>query len=568
MINFFKFLNNFEKKYYFILIFFGVLNSIIEILGLSLMFPLFEILLGDNESRIISFLKKSSLYHYGDEYIFLIIILLIGIVYVIKFFISLLIIYFGNLIKQNIKIQVQKKIMNNFFKRTFLSHSKDSISVQLRTVTTESESALIAVETFFLFIVEILILIFIGFFLFFNFFNISIIMSIILSIVFLIYFVFFNKKIRNLGERRILEENLIFKNIFNSLSIFREIKFLRKESFFLDKIYNNLSRLKKINIINVLIQNFTRNFLELFIVFIILITLYYSKYILDLSNSEIISSLGIFLAAIIRAFPSITKIFNQIQVMTFRNKSTEVISKILNEKETATDKEYLKQKYELNKNISLKNIKFSYSERDLLFNDLNLEIKSNECIGIVGKNGSGKSTLLDILTGVILPDKGEVLVDDISIYKNLLSWQSNIIFLSQKNFLFEGSILSNIILDNKFEQANQSKFLDCLKVTNLEDFILNLPEKENTLIGSNNLNLSGGQQKKIHITRALYHLDIQKKLLIFDEPFENLDLETKSNFLKYINELKKTHTTIIISHQPDDLIICDKLYNVEKLRFV
>ena len=196
MRNFFRFLNNFEKKYYFILIFFGVLNSIIEILGLSLMFPLFEILLGDNESRIISFLKSTSLYHYGDEYIFLIIILLIGMVYVIKFFISLLIVYFGNLIKQNIKIQVQKKIMNNFFKRTFLSHGKDSISVQLRTVTTESESALIVVETFFLFIVEILILIFIGFFLFFNFFNISIIMSIILSIVFFIYFIFFNKKIR------------------------------------------------------------------------------------------------------------------------------------------------------------------------------------------------------------------------------------------------------------------------------------------------------------------------------------------------------------------------------------
>ena len=134
------------------------------------------------------------------------------------------------------------------------------------------------------------------------------IMFFIFAMLFALYFFIFDKKIKFFGYKRIVEENYIFKNISESLSIFKEIKFYNKENFFLNKIFNNLEELKKITIFNFLVNSLTRNFLELFLVLILLISLYYSKYILAYDNSTIISSLGIFLAAIIRSFPSISKI--------------------------------------------------------------------------------------------------------------------------------------------------------------------------------------------------------------------------------------------------------------------
>ena len=133
MKNFFNFLAQFNKWYYFLFILLGLLNSIIEILGLSLMFPLFEILLGNGESKFISFLKdKKIIANYKSEEIFTLILISILIVYITKFFISILIVYLNNLIKQNIKIEVQKKILNNFFERDSISHGKDSIPIQIR----------------------------------------------------------------------------------------------------------------------------------------------------------------------------------------------------------------------------------------------------------------------------------------------------------------------------------------------------------------------------------------------------------------------------------------------------
>ena len=566
MNSFFSFLGQFEKKNYVILIILGLINSIIEILGLSLMFPLFEILLGNNDSKILSIFKDINfLKNYNTENIFLFILLLIASIYILKFLISLLIVFYNNLIKQNIKIEVQKKILNNFFIRDYIRHGEDNIPTQIRIVTSESESALIVVETFFMFLIEIFILVFIGFFLLINFFKISVIMLSVFITIFIIYFFFFDKKLKILGEKRILEQNLIFKNIYSSLSIFREIKFLNKEKFFLNKIFKNFYKLRRITLINVFINNITRHLLELFVVFIVVISLYYSKFVLGYDNNEILSSLGIILAAIIRAFPSITKIFFYHQKISFNDRSTKIISNIFNEKNEILKKENLNNKdFYLFEEISIENLNYSYPGREGIINNINLKIKFNDCLGIKGRNGSGKSTLLDLITGVIKPDDGFIKIDDVDIFENINNWQNRIVFLSQKNYLFEDTIISNIVLGEKEENIDQKKLKYALNISNLNNFIENLNLKEKTVIGSNNISLSGGQQKKVQIARIFYQLDKNKKLLIFDEPFENLDDETRQIFINEINNLRSNYCIIIISHQENDLQICNKIFEIEK----
>jgi len=569
MKDFLNFLNQFDKFYYYLIIFFGIISALIEVLGLGMLFPLFSILLEEKDSRTISYLKNNFFQDTNQQDILLYIIIVIALIYIIKFFVNIIITYINNVIRQNIKIQVQKKILEKFFYRKYIDHGKDNIPVQIKTVTTEAESALIVIETFFLFIIEALILSSIAIFLIINFFQISLIMFFIFSVLFVLYLFIFDKRIKFFGNKRIIEENFVFKNIYDSLSIFREIKFYNKEEFYLNKIFKNLSVLKNITVFNKLLNGLTRNFLELFIVLILLISLYYSKYILNYQNSEIISSLGIFLAATIRSFPSITKIFHYHQMISFRNRSTELISNIYNENvENKKSKENNKNIINFKKSINLKNINFTYLGRDILFEGLNLEIKSGETIGVIGKNGSGKSTLLDLITGIIEPNYGIVLVDEKNIKLNMLDWQNKILFMSQKHYLFEDSILENILLGEDTNNYDKEKLDYAIKIANLGDFLDNLKDKKNTLIGSNNKSLSGGQQKKIHIARCFYRFNIKKNLIILDEPFENLDEFSKKIFLEEIKKIKAKHTLIIISHDRNDLEICDKVFDLEKKIFI
>ena len=114
-----------------------------------MLFPLFSILLGDKESKIINFIQDNFFENYSNQDLLVYIIVLIGLVYILKFFINLAITYLNNVIKQTIKIEVQKKILKKFFLRKYLDHGKDNIAVQIKTVTSEAESALIVIETFF-----------------------------------------------------------------------------------------------------------------------------------------------------------------------------------------------------------------------------------------------------------------------------------------------------------------------------------------------------------------------------------------------------------------------------------
>lgn len=567
MREFLKFLNQFNKSNYYLIIFFGIVSAFIEVLGLGMLFPLFSILLEEKDSKVILYLKNN-FFENNYQDILLYIIIGIALIYIAKFFINLIITYLNNLIRQNIKIQVQKKILEKFFYRKYIDHGKDNISTQIKTVISEAESALIVIETFFLFIIEAMILSSIAVFLIINFFKISIIMFLIFAALFILYLFVFDKKIKFFGSKRITEENFVFKNIFESLSIFREIKFYNKEEFFLNKIFNNLKILKNITIFNKFLNGLTRNFLELFIVLILLISLYYSKYILNYENSVIISTLGVFLAATIRSFPSISKIFHYHQMISFRNKSIQLISTIYNEE--IENKEFVNDninKIEFKKQISLNNIKFNYQGREVLFDDLNLEIKLGECIGIIGRNGSGKSTLLDLITGLIEPKQGEILVDQKNIKQNVNEWQNKILFMSQKHYLFEDSILSNILLGEDPNYYDKNKLDFALRISNLDDFLNNLKDKVNTLIGSNNKSLSGGQQKKVHIARCFYRFNNNKDLIILDEPFENLDKESKKIFLDQIKKIKDNRTLIIISHERKDLEICDKIFDLESKNF-
>ena len=169
--------------------------------------------------------------------------------------------------------------------------------------------------------------------------------------------------------------------------------------------------------------------------------------------------------------------------------------------------------FNVNKSIEIKDIIFSYEKDKELINNLNFKINKGDLIGVYGKSGKGKSTLIDILTGLIKPHSGVILCDEVSIYKNIKSWQSIIGYVPQSVYLLDDSILKNIVFD--FNKLNDKKLSLALDQSGLKDWIESLPDGIETVVGDEGAKVSGGQKQRIGIAASLYK---DSKILILMNP--------------------------------------------------
>ena len=214
--------------------------------------------------------------------------------------------------------------------------------------------------------------------------------------------------------------------------------------------------------------------------------------------------------------------------------------------------------------ILFDNINFSYPNSALLFNQLNLSIAAGEKIGIVGKSGSGKSTLLKLLLRLVEPFSGNIVIDKQRISEvQFKSLRSQITIIPQETQLFHRSIFDNIHFAN--DTATKDEVISAAKKANCHDFIMNLPEQYNTLVGERGLKLSGGQKQRISIARAFLR---NTKILILDEATSSLDTETEQAIQKSLHEVMQDKTTLIISHRLSTLQEVDAIVVIDNGKII
>jgi ABC-type multidrug transport system fused ATPase/permease subunit len=218
-------------------------------------------------------------------------------------------------------------------------------------------------------------------------------------------------------------------------------------------------------------------------------------------------------------------------------------------------------KLSLDSSIKIQNISFSFPEsKKEIFKDFSLEIKKGEKIGVVGPSGSGKTTLINIILGFFPPDKGKVSADNKDIHLNLKSWHSRIGYIPQEIYLLDDTVLKNIALGIKEDAEDLNKLEAALKSAEIYDFINNLPDGINTMVGDRGIRFSGGQRQRVGIARALYR---DPNVLIFDEATSSLDEETEKKFIENIFNLNGNRTIIISTHKLNSLNKCDKIYSIK-----
>lgn len=219
------------------------------------------------------------------------------------------------------------------------------------------------------------------------------------------------------------------------------------------------------------------------------------------------------------------------------------------------------QKLPVRKSIELKDITYSYPNRErLIFDHADMTIPVGTSVGIVGTTGSGKSTIVDILLGLLEVRTGTIYADGRDVRENYRGWLKNIGYIPQMIFMLDGTIRSNVAFGVPKDEIDEDRLWEALREAQLDEFVRTLPEGADTGIGERGIQLSGGQRQRIGIARALYH---DPEVLVLDEATSALDNDTEAAVMDSINRLHGRKTLIIIAHRLQTIEKCDLVYRIE-----
>lgn len=548
-----------HKLYLIFLFFIFFIQMFLELFSIALFIPLISFVLDgnlENNSFYLFFLKNFNInlnFIFDNFSVF-------AIFFCLSFLIRSLFIILCGRKKLTFTYELRKFLISKLYKKYLnLPYQKfisGNSAKYLKNINYEINATCEGLLQIFEFISEIIVMIGLVTFLFIYSFDLSLITTLAIATIILLLNFFTKAKLQLLGNKVRNFEQLRTKNYIESFNLIKELKLFNNEKFFHDRdkdftsgYLNNDLNFRHIKLV-------PRILLEMLLIFVLLlvITLLIGNY----ETQFIMEFLGILAASSIRLMPSAGRIIISLQSLRFSIPATRNIIHEFSTINLEVDKKLIK-KNDFNTKIVLKNVSFNYEgTKKRIFENLNLEIRPYEILGIKGKTGSGKSTLTSLMTGLIDPSEGEVKIDGIN-YKDIdkNSLYSLFGYVPQNIYLMDTSIKENILFGQKNYSNNH--LADIIHKTDLKNFIEELPLGIETVIGEKSSKISGGQSQRIGISRALMK---NPKILILDEATNSLDRLTENKILQTIKDLKNKLTILMISHNDNSLKICDRIINL------
>ena len=557
-----SYLNNKNLISVIILFFLWIIFTVIELVGITSI-PIFLSLFLENSISIkIPFLNNylTSITSIEKKNLFMYFILLIVLLFFIKSLFFSFLVYFEQITFKSITTDVKKRTFTYYFNLPFKDHLKLNSSDLLRIITLDTSNAISYVQNVISLSTQILLTSSISIYLLYIDFSLTLIIILFFSIILLsIYFYSGNKlslfgklKQKFAGEGiKIINEGII--NI-KEVIIYKKINFLI--SLYTEKQKVQQDQVLKINLIKRLPRGLYEFLAISFIMFILAFKILY--------NGESIESSIVFISLLVFALARLLPAVNLINLNISAIKSSEysfvlIYENLIRLKFLQENKKIKSDNFKFKSEINFDNVSFSFKKNSQLLKNLSFKIKKNNIVGIFGESGCGKSTILNLLTGLLSPTNGNILIDEKNLENEIDSWQSKIGYIPQDNFLLDDTIKKNIIFSDELEEFDEDKFKTVTSIASLKSFISLQEEGIETKIGDRGINISGGQRQRIGIARALY---ANPEILIFDEATSALDHGTEKEILDNIYSIKDK-TIIIISHNLKNLARCHKIFQVK-----
>jgi ATP-binding cassette, subfamily B, bacterial PglK len=549
-----------QRKKLIILTLLLFVGMILEFFGLGILIPVINILLDSNAFTQNEYLKSFREFfpQISDQKFILSLLLIIVIFYVVKTCFLVLLAFKQNRFLSFLRSSVTNKLFSSYLNQPYKYHLKVDSSNLVKNLQIEA-------GYFFTFITSLINVFIEGGLILSIFITLVIIepfgtiaLAFFLLFLTLIFYKLTKKKLALWGQTRQLLDLNSAKIITEGLGAIRDLIISGRVDFYVKK-FNDLSFKKaRITSNHILFTQLPRFYFELAsisgLVLFISILIITGK-----STTTLITTLGVFVAGVFRALPSLNRLVTSIQNLKFYNSSVDIIYNELISFNSVNNKQSLNYRLDFQSKISIENVTFKYGDKTVL-EDISFDIFKHQCIGIIGESGAGKSTLVDLIVGLQKPNKGKILIDDIDLNDISDEWMAYIGYISQNIFLVNDTIGNNIAFGIPKDQITSSKIDEVISQVQLTSYIDELPDGLQTKVGERGIQISGGQKQRIGIARALY---LNPDVLILDEATSALDNETEESILNLIELFKKTKTIIIISHNIQNLKFCDKIYRIE-----
>tara|TARA_B100001057_G_scaffold365863_1_gene369030 strand:+ start:310 stop:1932 length:1623 start_codon:yes stop_codon:yes gene_type:complete len=534
---------------------------ILDVFSIGILIPLFANLTDqikfDNEffNLILSFLEYEIFKQTSS------VVSIIILIFLFKNLIILLLKWFENELTYGFLRKNSKNLLNFYINKNYLFHLNNNSSELIKNIQGECNIVSFNILRPFLSIISLLISVITILILLIGInAKITIVTILFFSIIGIIFSSFTKKILKKLGKDRNKYSGLLLKSLQQTFSSIREIIISNKKVFFLNHFDNSNAKVLQSGIKSNFIYSIPRSIIEISLVLLIGAIIIY----LDTSKilfTEIILTLTTFLVGASRLMPGISNIFSNISVLIYNLNSLNIFSEDFFNFLKTNKKDQNKKQISFKK-LQFKNANFRYPGRTKkIISNLNLDLKFNDKIGIIGDTGSGKSTLINILTGLLKLNKGEILIDGLKIKSFNRDWYNIISYVPQNILTLDENLKDNITLGEK--KINSNYLNKIYKILNLNE--VKKRYSNSSTIGERGSKISGGQNQRIGLARAFYK---KSKILILDEALNSIDVRLRDKILDSIFEIYKDKLVILVSHQIDALKKFNIILKVEDGKIV
>ncbi|MBI5858356.1 MAG: ABC transporter ATP-binding protein [Sphingobacteriales bacterium] len=360
---------------------------------------------------------------------------------------------------------------------------------------------------------------------------------------------FFIRKRLGVVKKNIRETNeRSYRYLLDALKGFVEANIYQRNDFFLDRFIHYRSRFSAALFNSLALQSLPSRMIEIFAIAGLFILIVIAEWTGNTGGNTLIT-IGAFMAAAYKIIPGMVRMINLAgQIKTYEFSAEELTGTFPDNRSAGSV-----SPADIH-SMEMKNISFQYAGKDILKN-FSLSASRGDLLGICGESGIGKTTVLNLLLGFLKPGTGEILINNAPVsHKMLRSYWPSVSYVRQQSFFIYDTIENNITLGE--EKPDKSKLEFALKATGLDKLISSFSEGLQKLITENGKNISGGQQQRIALARALYK---RADVYLLDEPFSELDKESAGRILEQLKKLAATGKIILISsHDKTSLSYCSQ----------
>lgn len=541
-----------------------VIGSFLELLGVTIFMPFINIISNPQTIQRTWYLKLfyDGLHFSSTKNFMIALSCAIIAVYLIK---NIYLIVEKNCIYKfsySTQMRLSTRLLETYMKEPYTFHLNKNIASLQRTIQEDTGRFMQVILYFMELATELVVCLVLGIYLLFVSKSITIIV-VSLLVVFVGTFLACTRRYSNqLGRDNQAYQGKIYQWMNQALGGIKEIKILERDSFFIDEYQKYYAKFARGLRLSRTISILPKYLVEAVAITGLLIAIIVKMTFGEADLIYYIPQLTVFAVAAFRLMPCVGRINEYATNMLYAFPSVDLIYKDLVEIEDYVEKQdhEVAEKWNLKNAIEVKDVTYYYPDtEEPVIDGASLTIQKGKTVAFIGTSGAGKTTMVDIILGLLVPQKGVVMADEINVHEKPKTFHAQIGYIPQVIYLSDDTIRNNIAFGVKEAQIDEAAVQAAVEKAQLTEFINSLPHGLDTIVGDRGVRLSGGQRQRIGIARALYH---DPEILVLDEATSALDNETESAVMEAIDHLQGLKTMIIIAHRLTTIRNVDKIYEV------